>query len=621
VSALSARRVRRVRLAAPRDELVRRGVVVLEDALHTASVPGGDGGRMLLVRRLDVGRIVPARGPAALALAVERRLREVELHAVHAAADDAGDAPAVWFRDAAEAAALLAVRLAVGSPPEEWFWPAAVPAWTSAPGIEEGLRAVLRAAAAAPQGPAAVAEVARTLRARGGIDALLAAVTPADARALLAAAGWPFPSAPARPPAEATAGEDGDPPASAPPREAPPAEWRAVLARWVAEWGMDDVRAVWLAATVLVAERPARAADPHLPERALRLVREVVAERAESVPPRTPAPRGGDGAARHPHSHRHPPAAPVPPESRAVIAAADNAGDPHLTTRPAASTREDDRVIGSRRPSIPAPPAAREGAEPVDAVRSPSPSISPAVESAVRAADPVAERPIESPPQHPQHPQPSRAADVQETEMRGIREEGDAGEATAGGGLFFLVAALERLGMAEFLADHPALLDAGLPSRVLLRVARRVGMADGDPARRCLVDGVHAPEPGADLSFAAPDPWSRGIARAGETRVEGQTTFDASGRLPLAFRAGGGAVGVEVAVEAWVTALRRWCRRRARLGVADVALRPGRFAATRTHLDVTLPMSAVDVRVRAAGMDLDPGWVPWLGRVIAFHYE
>jgi hypothetical protein len=301
-----------------------------------------------------------------------------------------------------------------------------------------------------------------------------------------------------------------------------------------------------------------------------------------------------------------------------VIAAATK-DDPHLPSHPAASARDDGWLIESRRPSIPAHPAlAGEGAGPVDADRSPSPSISPAVESAARAADPPLERPMEAlsaslPPQ---------VDEVPETAGRpGIREDGDRGEATAGGGLFFLVPALERLGMAEFLADHPVLLDAGLPSRVLLRVAGRVGMAEGDPARRCLVDGVHAPEPGADLSFAAPAEWSRGIARAGETRVEGRTTFDAGGRLPLAFRAGRGTGDVEVAVEAWVTALRRWCRRRARLGLADVALRPGRMAATRTHLDVTLPMGAADVRVRAAGMDLDPGWVPWLGRVIAFHYE
>jgi hypothetical protein len=31
-------------------------------------------------------------------------------------------------------------------------------------------------------------------------------------------------------------------------------------------------------------------------------------------------------------------------------------------------------------------------------------------------------------------------------------------------------------------------------------------------------------------------------------------------------------------------------------------------------------MSSVRLEIRLAGLDLDPGWVPWLGRVVSFHY-
>ena len=50
-------------------------------------------------------------------------------------------------------------------------------------------------------------------------------------------------------------------------------------------------------------------------------------------------------------------------------------------------------------------------------------------------------------------------------------------------------------------------------------------------------------------------------------------------------------------------------------GPALIAV-PGRIAATATHLDVFLPMAAVRIEVRRAGLDLDPGWVPGLGRVV-----
>ena len=59
----------------------------------------------------------------------------------------------------------------------------------------------------------------------------------------------------------------------------------------------------------------------------------------------------------------------------------------------------------------------------------------------------------------------------------------------------------------------------------------------------------------------------------------------------------------------------------ARIGLADLVLRPGLLSITRTHVDVWLDPEQADMRIRRAGLDLDPGWVPWLGRVVCFHYD
>lgn len=48
--------------------------------------------------------------------------------------------------------------------------------------------------------------------------------------------------------------------------------------------------------------------------------------------------------------------------------------------------------------------------------------------------------------------------------------------------------------------------------------------------------------------------------------------------------------------------------------------RPGRLRCNETHVDVFLSLSDVDLDIRMAGLDLDPGWVPALGRVVAIHY-
>lgn len=48
--------------------------------------------------------------------------------------------------------------------------------------------------------------------------------------------------------------------------------------------------------------------------------------------------------------------------------------------------------------------------------------------------------------------------------------------------------------------------------------------------------------------------------------------------------------------------------------------RTARVYISRTHLDLDLPMEQADVRLRRAGLDFNPGWVPTLGYILHFHY-
>jgi hypothetical protein len=57
------------------------------------------------------------------------------------------------------------------------------------------------------------------------------------------------------------------------------------------------------------------------------------------------------------------------------------------------------------------------------------------------------------------------------------------------------------------------------------------------------------------------------------------------------------------------------------MGLWNIVRRPGTLDFTKTHIDVFLDHGHADVRLRLAGLDIDPGWVPWLGRVVRFHYE
>jgi hypothetical protein len=59
----------------------------------------------------------------------------------------------------------------------------------------------------------------------------------------------------------------------------------------------------------------------------------------------------------------------------------------------------------------------------------------------------------------------------------------------------------------------------------------------------------------------------------------------------------------------------------ARALARSVARRSARISCTPGWFDVLLRLDEVSVEVRRAGLDLDPGWIPWLGSVVRFVYE
>lgn len=49
--------------------------------------------------------------------------------------------------------------------------------------------------------------------------------------------------------------------------------------------------------------------------------------------------------------------------------------------------------------------------------------------------------------------------------------------------------------------------------------------------------------------------------------------------------------------------------------------RPAWMQLSSTHLDVIFALDQADLAVRRLGLDVDPGWVPWLGRIVSLHFE
>lgn len=562
-----ARQVHTVRLRAPDQQLIRRGALLLEDALHTASLPDAVGGRLLLVRSLACGPIRARQSPASLALRIEQHMRQLSATAVPAQETTAQTAIAVFFHDAIEPYIQLALRLARQEPTSAWFWALAVPGWHHALPHDEGLRVILSGVMETQPGVAAVALLVRALHDQGALPRLLAALRRQDGSTLLHASGY-ISVAPGRLGALA-GGEPGSVPAAPLIGDA----WRAVLAEWFGWWGAEDARSAWLAYVALVAERPARLLDVRLAEQAQRLIQQLL-----DVPPVSP------------------PAAPV--------AASLPPAEPSVT-----------------------PTSAPASAQPAPAAAPPTEQRATGLTAAPQHLDAPLDAPPAARPDAEQHwtdiPQPSAYA-----------------------GLFFLLPALAQLGIADTLEQHPLLIELSLPELLLRVLAQRLGSPPDDPALLALIDPSSLAQV-TRLSWIAPTSWQR-LAVPGPLLVRrigqqgtGRALTDRSGRRLLALWHGrapepvrallaqatlarGPALpeqpDLDLLISAWLVALRRWCRRYAGLGLADLVRRPGRIAATRSHLDIMFDHRLVDLRVRRAGLDIDPGWLPWFGRVVLFHY-
>ncbi len=211
-------------------------------------------------------------------------------------------------------------------------------------------------------------------------------------------------------------------------------------------------------------------------------------------------------------------------------------------------------------------PRPASAAQPADASTSPQDTtrtVRPALESnattasRIHATAPADAAPIGVAPRRPAPP---------------IATDGDW-RPTACGGLLFLLPVLARAGLVQGESPDDTRIAA---LRVLQAALRRVRAPDDDPAWRLL----------ADLPALAP-----AAARDAQAR--------ASHELALA---------------------RRWLHRHARIGLVSLVRRPARLSFTSTHIDLRFTLAGADPRVRRAGLDLDPGWLPWFGRVVAFQF-
>lgn len=548
--------------AATAHEASRLGVLVA-DALGTATFPLTNQGGLLLIRRLALGRIPRNATAQSVALEIERAVRTLASAAARFDSPAAGSADAVVVPGRVEALVRLARLHARGHHPSEWFWSRVVEGWKAEAGRSQNWIRILEAAHALPESAVAAGAIVGAALDAGKGREVLEAVSGVQAASWLRAAGFSrsLPDAAGRGPA------------------APIGFQAAVRLSGIGFRLRADDPATWLVTMLAVDERASRAANPGLPAEAWRWLDRLA---ASADPRRTGAAdlKPGADSVDPDTAHRH---------------AADgfespfNSGAHHRSPDPTRPSREGeaapDRALAPE-PGLETPDRVTDGTGSAWAVS--GRRLSPAA-LAGPVPEPQSKEPVAAGPAH------QRAVWARD----GAPAFGRTAF-TACAGLIYLLPVMERLGMGSWLRDHPEQIESEFPVRLMLGIGKRAGLDPRDPlhmelatiaARAAVVEGT-----GRTPTPDWPDPVRVLLAQRPPSSVPG---------LPE---------------DVWVMAIRRWCRRHARMGLVSVVRRHGKFLASRTHLDVFFDLSQIDLRIRRSGLDIDPGWISWLGRVVGFHY-
>lgn len=571
-------RIHRLNLRAESDSLIRRAVFLVEDAMRTASLP--DTGRWLIFRSLSLGTIRADLPPSSLSMQIERRFRELSSQAVYALEPSAKDAPCVFFWDDAEPYAALTLYLCKGGRADAWFWPLAVSGFQPGMSQQEALRTAVLGAMASPARAGALFRILLELHQAGKLDILLESLLPADGPVLLhtlwADQSSAFSGFSA---AETRLFETGVPiPASDSIRELQSPALLGTLQRWLEIWGVQDMRAPWLAAALLCTERPTRLFDRRLPAQVRALLGAL-------QPAHSPA--FSAESIDSPHAN-----APVSAASQRIPEqGASSMPKPASSPAPPLQNARTSGPLAQAEAQLPQV-LAFETPPTLDAGSAPPPSIQIAENARAKGLDfPFTHTPPHLAAELPRQPEVQAKARPQASRLDAF----PFSEKSQAAGLFFLIPIFEHLGISLLLQSESQLFDGEFVSHLFLGTARRLGIPKEDPILQLFkLDNPLSFPP--SLHRIASYPPLLGIAHP-----QAALTF-------------------EELLGIFHKSARRFCRLQVGMGLRRLVMRNARVQSSPTHIDLFFDHRQADILIRKAGLDIDPGWVPWLGRVIHYHY-
>jgi len=632
----SLRRVHKLRLRGQDEGSLGDAVTALQDAFRIASLPGIPPHGLLLVRKLELGTFASRASSLALSQLIDERIRALATTAVCVDRHERPQQDLVWFSDPAQAAIRLAELVAAKRAPDAWYWPMVFPSWRPGMTLETTLQAIASDLEDEPPAHTVVARVIEDLHARNSIDAIIQAINPGLAQNLLVDAG--IFSGPER---RTLANADAEAHRSQIRLE--PA-WIASIERAIAACGPRDPRTLLLCYSTLTTRNPALTADTNL----LRLIENTI----EAIARNRPGAKYASSEIEASGRQRNGLAVAIRAASPAQPGWQDQANAKPKQTEegPRAIDPPGDRERSGGRGEFPEVESNNRSSVAATNTMVPADALASAIDTKPRPAT-VADGRDRSSVSDPFLPadelHPVAASDEDkpgETRLAPFSDLVDSDQC----GLMFLISLLNRLSIEQLLAQNPALAALNFPARMIVDIARRLRVSPNHPLISNLPE-LPPLESGSLESFTCPDGWRHLIGVRGEDQAilhrfslaSSNSRFfitDHSRKLLLylgrdnpprwmkrlaiiehaRFR---GSPGLNDLGRTMQLLMSRYLRRFAGMSLRQLINRSGRLASSKTHLDILFETKQMDIRIRRSGLDVDPGWVAWLARVVQYHYE
>ena len=581
----SQRKIHKLRIISQDENALARDVNALQDAFNIASFPGLPPNGLLLIKKFDLGLFKSHSTSLEISMLIDNKIQAISYQAVCVDDEEYPEHDVVWFSDPAQAVYSLISLIIKQKQPQAWYWPVLFPSWRTGMDLADVMIVLSKDFKQQEIKPWVIAGVIQQLLLERRPDTALAVTTPQLAQQLLSEAGI-YPHLISTTLDEQVHVKENI--------FHMPTAWQVLISKAIISWGKEDVRTLWLAFSALIIHRPALGENRQLITFVVAVIDEIYND---------------------------------------CFLPADN----NRLSKTAGEKKQQADNAGMR--------SAVSGQ-----------LLAKNMRSALEC--------IEDESLHDDQKTASESGKKFSQKTRFDEIENITNEHSCctsidysvfvlsnHSGLAFLISLLDLLSIRKLLFLNPLLAELNFPARIIRVVAQRFCIPEDHPVLQSLskyqqvkneiIENFISPANWESLIFSPQsennklylfkikendsacyitDRTKKLLLYVGKrdkqqfpSWIKNHEIKDQSGVYVPAKLS-----DLENTIQLLFS---RYLYRYAQTGLRQLLNRKGYIAITKTHIDILFDNKQIDHRIRIAGLDINPGWVFWLARVVQFHYD